>query len=109
MEATVATQALTLLNSPFMEANAAALAQRIVGTSAEREARLTWACKLLYSREPTARERQTVGEFLEASVRVQLGDKFAAATAEEKGAAERAAWVQVALALLNTNEFLFVD
>jgi hypothetical protein len=108
-EATVATQALTLLNSPFMEANAAAVAQRITGWSADREARLTFAWKLLFSREPTARERQSVGEFLDTSVKVQLGDKLPAATAEEKAGAERTAWIQVALALLNTNEFLFVD
>ena len=108
-EATVATQALTLLNSPFMEGNATALAQRIIGSSAEREARLTFACKVLFSRDPTIRERRSIGEFLDGSVKVQLGDKLATATAEEKGAAERAAWIQVALALLNTNEFLFVD
>src|SRR5262249_25505621 len=108
-EATVATQALTLLNSPFMEANAAALSQRIVGSSIEREARLTFAWKLLFSRQPTASERTSVAEFLERSVKLQLGDKLSAATAEEKTAAERAAWIQVALALLNTNEFLFVD
>jgi hypothetical protein len=108
-EATVATQALTLLNSPFMETSAAAVAQRIVGASADRDTRLGFAYKLLFSREPTGRECLSIGEFLDGFVKLQLGGKLATATADEKAASERAGWIQVALTLLNTNEFLFVD
>ncbi|MBI5758895.1 MAG: PSD1 domain-containing protein [Planctomycetales bacterium] len=108
-EAIVATQALTLLNSPFMEANAKAVAERIVAATADRDGRIAFAYRLLFTREPSPAERQNIAEFLDGFVKLQLGDKFSSATADERQAAERLAWPHVSLTLLNTNEFLFVD
>ncbi len=108
-EAIVATQALTLLNSPFMESNAKALAARIIKAAPGRNDRITYAWKLLFTREPTETERQALSTFLDSSVAVALGDKLASAPTAERKAAEDAAWPHAALSLFNTNEFLFVD
>lgn len=108
-EAIVATQALTLLNSPFMDANAKAVAERIVAATADRDGRIAFAYRVLFTREPSPAERQKIAEFLDGFVKLQLGDKFSTATADERQVAERLAWPHVSLTLLNTNEFLFVD
>lgn len=108
-EAIVATQALTLLNSPFMETNARAVAARIIKAAPGRAERIAFAWKLLFTREPTDTERQALATFLDSYVTVQLGDKLTAAGPAERQAAEEAAWPQAALSLFNTNGFLFVD
>ncbi|MGE5192167.1 MAG: PSD1 and planctomycete cytochrome C domain-containing protein [Deltaproteobacteria bacterium] len=108
-EAIVATQALTLLNSPFMETSSRAVAARITQAAAGRDERIGFAWKLLFARDPTATERTSVAEFLDVYVAVQLGEKLAAATAAERQAVEDAGWPHVALSLFNTNGFLFVD
>jgi len=108
-EAIVATQALTLLNSPFMETNARALAGRIIQAAPGRAERILFAWKLLFTREPTETERQALSTFLDSFVAVQLGDKLATAAPAERQAAEDAAWPHAALSLFNTNAFLFVD
>jgi mono/diheme cytochrome c family protein len=108
-EAIVATQALTLLNSPFMDSSEKALGERIVSANADRDGRIDFAYRLLFTREPTSTERQKVAEFLDGFVRLQLGDKFSTASADDRQAAERTAWPHVALTLLNANEYLFVD
>jgi hypothetical protein len=108
-EAIVATQALTLLNSPFMETNARALAGRIVQAAPGRAERILFAWRLLFTREPTETERQALSTFLDSFVAVQLGDKLATAAPAERQAAEDGAWPHAALSLFNTNAFLFVD
>lgn len=108
-EAVVATQALTLLNSPFMDSSAKALAERITKSSSDRESRVAFAWRLLFTREPTVNEQRSIAEFLDNYAKLQLGEKFASATVEERQAAESAAWPQLALTLLNANEFLFLD
>jgi hypothetical protein len=108
-EAIVATQALTLLNSPFMETNARAVATRIVKAAPGRAERIGFAWMLLFTREPTETERQALATFLDSYVAVQLGDKLAAAVPAERQAAEDGAWPHAALSLFNTNGFLFMD
>jgi hypothetical protein len=108
-EAIVATQALTLLNSPFMESNARALAARIVRATPARNDRITYAWKLLFTREPTETERQALSTFLDSCVAAALGDRLSSAAPAERQASEDAAWPHAALSLFNTNEFLFVD
>ena len=108
-EAIVATQSLVLLNSPFMQHESQAVANRIVKSAPDTPARTTFAWKLLFSREPTPSEARNIADFITKFVKTSLGDKYAKATVEEKRAAETAAWPHVALMLLNTNEFMYVD
>ncbi|MBI3862819.1 MAG: PSD1 domain-containing protein [Planctomycetia bacterium] len=108
-EAIVATQALALLNSPFVETSSRAVGERIARSASDRAQRTAFAWELLFSRQPTDAEQKTVAAFVDAFVAAQLGEKAQAATAVERQAAEDAAWPHVALTLLNTNEFLFVD
>lgn len=108
-EAIVATQALALLNSPFMESNAKAVAARVVKTAAGRDERIHFVWKLLFTREPTSTEHAATGGFLDSLVAAQLGEKQATANTTERQAAEDTAWSHAALTLMNANEFLFVD
>jgi hypothetical protein len=85
---TVPLQALFLLNSPFMEASAQALADRSAGSStalpsAERVRNLY---RLALARNPTPAELQRGVRFLEGG-----------------------SWAELAQALLLSNEFAFVD
>ncbi len=108
-EAIVATQALALLNSPFMEINAKVVAEQVMKAAAGRDERIAYAWKLLFTRDPAASERQSLAAFLDAAVAAQLQDKLATANTSERQAAENAAWPHAVLTLLNLNEFLFVD
>ena len=92
---TVPLQALALMNSPFAERNAAALAERILKNGGENdESRIAYATKLMFSREPKASEIAKIKKF--------IGD-----AANEK-IALKDAWAQVGLVLLNSNEFVYV-
>jgi hypothetical protein len=108
-EAIVATQALALMNSPFAESASRALADRITSHAAERALRADFAFQLVYTRQPTSAERQALDRFVDEYVAFKLADQAATATRTEREAAESAAWVEAALVLLNTNEFLYVD
>ena len=107
-EATVPTQALAMFNSPFMERAAKSLAERITKTVTDRHERIDLAWNLLYARSPNATERDQVANFLDAFVSLQKSESGAATTVDAL-AAETAAWPHLALTLLNTNEFLYVD
>jgi hypothetical protein len=77
-------QRLFLMNSPFVEEQAKALAARVTG--ADDAGKIKNAYALLYGRDPEQRE-------------VQLGLDFL----------READWTQYARALLTSNEFLFVN
>lgn len=83
MSTLVPPQRLFLMNSPFVEQRASALAGRLKGTNEEK---IREAYRLLYCREPDAKELKLGLEFL------QGGE-----------------WVQYARVLLGANEFLFVN
>jgi hypothetical protein len=87
---TVPLQALALLNSPFSERNAAAFAARILKEGgATDEARIAYAFRLAFTREPRPEEAAKVKKFLAA-------------------VGPRDGWPQVALVLLNSNEFVYL-
>jgi hypothetical protein len=88
---TVPLQALALLHAPFSERNAAALAERILQTAPDDPARIELAFRLVFTREPRQGEVKLIRNFL-----VAVGED------------RRAAWTQVALVLLNSNEFVYV-
>ncbi len=83
MRTNVPPQRLFLMNSPFVEEQAKALASRLHG---ENEARIRDAYRLVYGRDPNEKE-------------VNLGVEFL----------REGAWTQYARVLLTSNEFLFVN
>ncbi|MCE9532346.1 MAG: DUF1549 and DUF1553 domain-containing protein [Planctomycetes bacterium] len=95
---TVPLQALALLNSPFSERNATALAERILKAAASDEERIAFAFKLLYTREARPSEIEKIRGFL-AAIKAEQG---------KKPTALKDAWTQVAVVLLNSNEFVYV-
>jgi mono/diheme cytochrome c family protein len=105
---TVPLQALALLHSDFAERNAAALADRVCAHAEDPQARLAYAYRLVFAREPTSREVALVGRFQLALVGSAKADESTAQKIKRR-LAEREAWVQTALVLLNSNEFLYVN
>jgi hypothetical protein len=83
MRTNVPPQRLFLMNSPFVEEQAKALASRLQG---ENESRIRDAYRLVYGRDPNEKEVNLGIEFL------REGD-----------------WTQYARVLLTSNEFLFVN
>jgi hypothetical protein len=108
-EATVPLQALALLHGPFAEQSAAALADRLLREAAADDAsRIDLAFRLTFARQPTSAEQQVLQQFLAALLKEKLGDAVATTATAPRAEAERAAWTQAALVLLNSNEFLYV-
>lgn len=88
---TVPQQALYLLNSPFIEAQAKRLGARSGVTSADDEERIRVIYRLAYQREPSAEELALAKGFV---------DEFVPSAA---------AWERLGQALLVSNEMMFVD
>jgi hypothetical protein len=105
---TVPLQALALLHAPFAERNAVGLAGRIRDHAGDDpRARVAYAYRLLFARDPTPRECALILRFQGDLIGpAKPGDD--ARQAILRGPAEREAWVQTALVLLNSNEFLYV-
>jgi len=96
---TSAPQALSLLNSPEMGANARAVADRLLRDAPDDESRITLAYRLALARRPTAAELRSGREFLESQSAL-LGP----------GPSSRSdALADYCLALLNLNEFVYLD
>jgi hypothetical protein len=114
---THALQALNLLNSEFAIGRARALAGRISREAAKtEEARIRHAYQLVLCRDPAPAELQRALSFLNSQtdlLRTQKspGRSLSRPTGPVDAAldpADRAAWVDFALALINCNEFLYV-
>lgn len=96
---TIAPQALILLNSSFMEEQAARFAERIhLEAGDDGEAQVTRAFELTLSREPTADEREVARAFLAR----QTADSDA-------GGPSFPALTTFCKLMLNLNEFVYVD
>jgi hypothetical protein len=96
MPTTTPLQQLFVLNSPFLQQQAAALVQRLKSEApGSIEARVQRAYRLLYGRPATQKQVKLAREFLKAG--------------SSDGAASDALWRQYAQVLLGSNEFLFVD
>jgi hypothetical protein len=90
---TTATQKLFMLNSPFVLAQAKALAKRVTAASdSSMESRIEGAYALLFSRPPSPREVDLAVAFL-----------------RKPDGGEMTRWEQYAQLLLITNEMLYVD
>ena len=98
---TVATQALTMMNSPFVRQRAEQLAKRArPSASVELPAAVEEAYRVAVSRRPTEAERARMLAFIAAQAASYGGDPAAAA---ERGLVD---FCQV---LLCSNEFVYVD
>jgi len=91
---TVSPQALYLLNNDFVSERAKETAARILRSAQDDAARLTFAYRLLFGREPNTSERQ-------------IGAKFLAISKLQSD--ETQAWRDYAHLLLCTNELVMVD
>ena len=92
---TVATQALFLLNSPFVKEQAAGLAQRLKKhQSADERARINHLYLLTISRPASPGEVDTALTFLDQGAKELEGNRDAA-------------WLQLCHAILSSNGFLF--
>jgi hypothetical protein len=101
--AIVPSQALYLLNNPFVTEQARGLATRLIAATPEASARVELACLLCCSRRPAAEESQQALDFIAQQT---------AALAETDIAAEQLeteAWASYARVLFASHEFSYVD
>ncbi len=89
----MATQALYLMNSPFVAERSAAFAKRLRAASDNEAERIGLAFELAYARQPRPSELKASREFLA---------RYRAAADDE------AAWRALAWSVLSANEFFFV-
>lgn len=95
------TQALLMINSPFMQAQSKAFAERLQKeTNGNLEKTVERAFRLAFGRAPTQAELDGTRSFLADQAERIGGDP---------SAARRAALVDLCQVLLNANEFLYVD
>ena len=99
LNTTVPTQALFLMNDPFVHEQSAGFARRILAARAEERSRLEWAYEVALARKPTADETREGLDFLLRYSHL-LG---------QTGPSAPQAWAAFARTLLARNEFLFVD
>jgi hypothetical protein len=95
---TVPTQALALLNNPFVHEQSAALARRI-GTKGSQIELATAAWRLALARDPQPNELRAAVTHLEKQAKVFAGQPDPA----------QKALASLCHVLLNTNEFMYVD
>jgi hypothetical protein len=103
-ESIVPLQALFLMNSPFMEEQAAALARRLLAVSSDCAERIRSAHRVAYGREPTAVESARGAAFVS-----RYQDELAGAGAISPEAREEQAWRSYARTILAANEFVYTD
>ncbi|MBI3416836.1 MAG: DUF1553 domain-containing protein [Verrucomicrobia bacterium] len=96
-------QALYLMNNPFVETQAAALARRVIGAAADNSERTRLACKLAWSRDPSPSEINKASEFLS-----RMHDELAR-TGMQPDSLDEAGWTSYARVLLTANEFFYID
>jgi hypothetical protein len=100
---TVPTQALFLMNNPFVEAQAEAFARRLTLDQCNPERRLERACELAWGRPPLPPEIDRAKRYLERY------STALAALATSTRNTELQSWTSLAKILLTSNEFLYVE
>jgi hypothetical protein len=100
---TVPLQALFLMNSPFVQEQAGALADRLLEVKAEPAERIKHAIDLAWGRTPQPNEIARAVAFTRDCRNAM------AATSLPPEDREREAWTSLAKVLLTANEFLYVD
>ena len=113
----VPSQALFLLNSEFVTAQAGKLADRVMaaypggpngGASANFEARLKYACWLVFGRSPDPVERTAAADFL-AKFPANWSRTDSAAPSLRDAADVKAAWTSLCRALFASAEFRYLN
>ncbi|MFH1303050.1 MAG: PSD1 and planctomycete cytochrome C domain-containing protein [Planctomycetota bacterium] len=100
---TVPTQALYLMNSPFVHQQAEILARKLIQETSDPRARVELAWQTSMGRVPTADQFSENSEFIKGYM-VALEESGVAVEAREL-----MVWSALARTLLTRNEFLFVD
>ena len=100
---TLATQALHLLNHPFVVEQARRLAERVQRAAAEDAARITAAYRFALAREPAAAELDQARDFLREA------DLMLASSRTETAAPAIGAWAAFCQALRASNERRYID
>ncbi|HTU25782.1 MAG TPA: DUF1549 and DUF1553 domain-containing protein, partial [Pirellulales bacterium] len=97
----VPTQALLLMNNPFVLQQSQAIAKRVLD-SAEREpaARIELAFRLVLGRSPSASEQAAVAKYLQ--------EYRAAASGGKQASPQMAAWMSTCQTLLESGEFRYL-
>lgn len=90
-QSVVATQALWLLNAPFVRQQSKALAAKVLQSGADAEARMRWLWQQVFQREPNERELALARDWL-----ARGGEPLAAVT-------------DLVHTLFAANEFVYVD
>ncbi|MFI4852814.1 MAG: PSD1 and planctomycete cytochrome C domain-containing protein [Gimesia chilikensis] len=98
------TQALYLMNAPFVPRQADALAERIEQTYSTPAEQVELAWQLAYGRSPTESEQADAIEFLKA-----YQTQLAAEKTQDSATEVPSAWTGLAKVLLTSNEFFFID
>ncbi len=98
---TVPTQALFLMNDPFVHEQAAAFAGRVLTTSKDERDRIRLAYEIALTRPPQELEYEEVSRFLKSYRERRKG--------VAADVAERESWAAFTRTLLARNEFLFVQ
>ncbi len=103
---TIPTQALTLLNSEFLNRQAGYFAQRLLADAGEdRSARVRRAFQLALSRDPDETELSAALAFLDRQEELIATES----PDTEPTDAEQQAWQAFCLAIYNLNEFVYID
>jgi cytochrome c553 len=100
-QTTVAPQALFLMNSPFVAAQARHFSERVQPLAPDDAGRLAHAYRLAFGRAPTANETRAALAFLER-------DAAELSTSLPASETRTAAWSRLCHTLLAANEFLYL-
>ena len=103
-ETTTPTQALFLLNSPFVHDNSVAFARRILSATQDDSQRISLAYEAALGREPAADEVESSLEFVRQYIH-RMEESGGAGTQDSSGDA----WAAFCRSLFVSNDFLFVE
>ncbi len=106
---TVPTQALVLMNNPFVHDRSSKLAKSIIANAKHPQDQVAQLWSIVYGRKPTAAETQLAQQHLETQL--NRFQKLATTSSQETPApsAETRAMGSLAHVLLNSNEFIYID
>ncbi len=102
--ANIPSQALYLMNSPFLPELAEAFAKRILQTETSEEKQIQVAYQIAFSRNPTPTEQADFLQTLHTYRKQMLKEQ-----PKDSAAANQAAWTGLSKVLLTSNEFFFID
>ena len=99
----VPSQALYLLNNPFVTAQARGLADRLIASSPDAPARIELACQICWSRRPTSDEVQQALDYLTRLNQALHESNLSPAQLESE------VWTSYARVLFASHEFSYID